>query len=418
MPTDLVTVQLKRDTNAEQWGFNLSGGKDQGSLLTISEIKTGSIAEKLGLKVRDVILKINDDSASEVTSQQAEEFVKKGENQFVMVIERSEDIVEDPRYEGLDEVDRARVGNNDVTKPTLRRDWNCPWVKRDGKGLKKVVRNIFGTDPTPAPVKTSQHHFYSEPGSILAPEGPPIDLKEIERTIAEKIRQEEIAKHPDGIPPELQESAQNEVPVQQVKEEPPVAQQQNQVMSPEPSFQSPQPHHERNGVEEEEDLSCPPDLEEVSESVQAQPEITEQNIAALPINFNPSIVRELTLAIKESMQNYQDMGDNYEPSADELIDVLKNLENLAAVNPALYRAIVDQIKVNNSHLDGQPDQVEQGGSYDEVEQEQQQESQPMEVVAEPAPAAADMLNNPEDQVDFRNGSTNVTETEMVSQEVL
>ena len=47
---------------------------------------------------------------------------------------------------------------------------------------------------------------------------------------------------------------------------------------------------------------------------------------------------------QESMQNYQDMGDNYEPSADELIDVLKNLENLAAVNPALYRAIVDQIK--------------------------------------------------------------------------
>ena len=46
------------------------------------------------------------------------------------------------------------------------------------------------------------------------------------------------------------------------------------------------------------------------------------------------------------MQNYQDMGDNYEPSADELIDVLKNLENLAAINPALYRAIVDQIKGN------------------------------------------------------------------------
>ena len=36
--------------------------------------------------------------------------------------------------------------------------------------------------------------------------------------------------------------------------------------------------------------------------------------------------------------------EGYEPSADELIDVLKNLENLAATNPALYRAIVDQIK--------------------------------------------------------------------------
>ena len=34
----------------------------------------------------------------------------------------------------------------------------------------------------------------------------------------------------------------------------------------------------------------------------------------------------------------------YEPSADELIDVLKNLENLAALNPGLYRQIVTQIK--------------------------------------------------------------------------
>ena len=52
---------------------------------------------------------------------------------------------------------------------------------------------------------------------------------------------------------------------------------------------------------------------------------------------------------QESMQNYQDMGENYEPSADELIDVLKNLENLAAINPALYRAIVEQIKSKTSH---------------------------------------------------------------------
>ena len=44
------------------------------------------------------------------------------------------------------------------------------------------------------------------------------------------------------------------------------------------------------------------------------------------------------------MENYQGSGGTYEPSADELIDVLKNLENLAAQNPALYRAIVDQIK--------------------------------------------------------------------------
>jgi len=48
----------------------------------------------------------------------------------------------------------------DVLKPVLRKDWNCPWVKRDGKGLKNVVRNYFGTDPVPAPIKTSHTHFY------------------------------------------------------------------------------------------------------------------------------------------------------------------------------------------------------------------------------------------------------------------
>lgn len=396
MPNDLVTVQLKRDSGAEQWGFNLSGGKDDGPL-TISEIKTGSIAEKLGLKVRDIVVKINNTSTEKMTSHDAEAIVVKGENQFVMMIERSEALVEDPRYEGLDEIDRAKVGNNDVSKPTLRRDWNCPWVKRDGKGLKSVVRNIYGTDPTPAPVKTSQHHFYSEPHSILAPEGPPIDVAELERAIAEKIREDEMARNPEkAASPPVQQQQVAAAPVQQ----PDIAAQKQEdeykaqeVPAPaEPVF-SPQPHHERNvsGIDDED--SCPPDLEEVSESVQAQPELDNDVAAAAPaIEFNQNIVRELTLAIKESMQNYQDMGDNYEPSADELIDVLKNLENLAAVNPALYRAIVDQIKVpSNSQLeDGQiPQQEPQNEEvYEEVGQPM---AEPQEI-APPEPMNGDEVD--------------------------
>ena len=65
---------------------------------------------------------------------------------------------------------------------------------------------------------------------------------------------------------------------------------------------------------------------------------------------NTHISFPFLLYFQESMQNYQEMGDNYEPSADELIDVLKNLENLAAINPALYRAIVDQIKSKRQSL--------------------------------------------------------------------
>ena len=56
----------------------------------------------------------------------------------------------------------------------------------------------------------------------------------------------------------------------------------------------------------------------------------------------------------QQQQNFADMGQfgdqAYEPSADELIDVLKNLENLAAANPGLYRTIVEQIKGKVSDL--------------------------------------------------------------------
>merc|ERR1712154_515020 len=82
--------------------------------------------------------------------------------------------------------------------------------------------------------------------------------------------------------------------------------------------------------------------------------------------FNQAIVRELAIAIKESMQNYRDMGENYEPSADELIDVLKNLENLAAINPALYRAIVDQIKTPTANYESESnEQHQQQNGYEE-----------------------------------------------------
>jgi hypothetical protein len=77
-----------------------------------------------------------------------------------------------------------------------------------------------------------------------------------------------------------------------------------------------------------------------------------QNLKTDELNLqglDSDLVRNLAIAIKASMENYQGSGGTYEPSADELIDVLKNLENLAAQNPALYRAIVDQIKVCHSN---------------------------------------------------------------------
>ena len=48
----------------------------------------------------------------------------------------------------------------------------------------------------------------------------------------------------------------------------------------------------------------------------------------------------------QDIQEIPEIQQSKEPSADEIIEVLKNLEQLAAKNPALYRAITDQIKLN------------------------------------------------------------------------
>ena len=64
------------------------GGNNHVCLRSHVQIKTGSIAEKLGLKVRDIVVKINNESTGKMTSQDAEAIVVKGENQFVMMIER------------------------------------------------------------------------------------------------------------------------------------------------------------------------------------------------------------------------------------------------------------------------------------------------------------------------------------------
>jgi len=68
--------------------------------------------------------------------------------------------------------------------------------------------------------------------------------------------------------------------------------------------------------------------------------------------------------------------EGYEPTADELIDVLKNLENLAAGNPSLYRSIVDQIKGSTSSVylqQSQQQSIQQNGSsqFDQEMYEQQ-----------------------------------------------
>merc|ERR1719432_730966 len=180
------------------------------------------------------------------------------------------------------------MGNNDVSKKAnLQKDWNCPWVSKDGSRLKQAIRYV---DEPVAQASTSHQHYYSQPGSILAPE-PQISKEQLEETLRQEM------------------SSQCEYDEEEEETE---------------CISSPTDEHTQSVAgdchEREEDSQAPPELE--------------------PINLGYEQFQQ------QSMGGFgQETG--YEPSADELIDVLKNLENLAAADPQLYRTIVDQIKVAN-----------------------------------------------------------------------
>merc|ERR1719266_2736918 len=241
-------------------------------------------------------------------------------------------VLEPPRPDpGLKPKDRGRMGNNDVSKKAnLQKDWNCPWVSKDGSRLKQAIRYV---DEPVAQASMSHQHYYSQPGSILAPE-PQISKEQLEALIRE---------HGQDSRPESR--AQQQAPSSKH------AYHEEETLRQEMSSQY---CHER-----EEDSQAPPELE--------------------PINLGYEQFQQ------QGMGGYgQDSG--YEPSADELIEVLKNLENLAAADPQLYRTIVDQIKggamggffQQATSGNGQASQYEQRMYEEQQRMMQQQEESSMQ----------------------------------------
>jgi len=338
MVKDLIDVHLNRENNSEPWGFRLSGGKDQGQPLQISQVTKDSLTQRAGLLPNDFLISVAGSEVYEMTHDQAERSIQNAGDRFTMVVERVSESTRKISFErsatkfemrlgaGTPEVVReaeAFISNVPFTEETpsmagvnfkkfektpadisashtledvskkanLQKDWNCPWVSKDGSRLKQAIRYV---DEPVAQAATSHQHYYSSPGSILAPE-PQISKEQLEELIRE---------HGQDSRPESRAQQQTSSSKHVYHEE-----QHEETLRQEMSSQY---CHER-----EEDSQAPPELE--------------------PINLGYEQFQQ------QSMGGFgQESG--YEPSADELIDVLKNLENLAAADPQLYRTIVDQIK--------------------------------------------------------------------------
>lgn len=415
-----MTVTLQRADSREAWGFRLAGGRDLGQPLSLSQVSKNSLAEKVGLTANDLLVSIAGQEVFNLTHEQAERAIHEAGDSFQMIIEREHVGGRKISFEKsamtvslklgggvggsggaeVAKLEEAFISNvpvsadtpslldsnasssvnfkkfertpadisasktlepQDLSKTYNRKDWNCPWVRKDGKGIKQAIRCV---EEAVAPAKTSHQHFYSEPKSILASEVvlSPEELQEIIRQHGAESRPESRAnlqtptqfKEVAGqlYQQEMERELQEEIMMRRDKE---VRDIREERLFQEETFTSKLTNsmtedQETYYREREEDSQAPPDLEPVT---------------PLPADM---------------------VGDEagYEPSADELIDVLKNLENLAAANPGLYRSIVQQIKGSQQHYEqqttsyyGQEEHImngqyeEQYEQYESYEQQQQ-----------------------------------------------
>jgi len=404
MGKDLIDLTFCRENPEETWGFQLAGGTDLGQPLSIAQVAKDSLAAKVGLNADDHLVIINGHQTANMTHSQAERAIAEAGDRFQMTIERnaagrkisfeksamtvSLKLGGAPTVAKVDEAfmsnvpftedtpslldgsvelskkpaPRAPAEPLDMRKTYNRKDWNCPWVSKDGNRLKNAIRAV--EEPVAA-AKTSWQHYYSEPKSILATEPllTPEQLQELIREhggesrpssslqVQNEERQVELER---GVEQEMrqeaamfnqQESFQAASMTESVREESYQAANMTETVREE---------QQNYYAEREEDSQAPPDLEPVT----PQP---------------PEMVGE---------------QGSYEPSADELIDVLKNLENLAAANPGLYRDIVSQIKASTSEegeqLSGEQEYMNQGSQavYEEQQQAYYEQQQQMEFYQE------------------------------------
>jgi len=461
MGKDLVDLTLFRESAEEPWGFRLAGGKDYGQPLSISQVSKDSLASKVGLSANDFLISIAGKEVFEMTHEQAEKTILEAGNKFSMVIERIDETGRKISFEksattfqlklkgsggvaGVQKKDEAFISNVPITEDTpmlidgsvnfkkfekkmadlsasktledvranQKKDWNTPWVKKDGSGLKQAMRYV---DEPNSRARTSCKHYYSEPKSILG-DGKELTREELEAIIKEHGQESRPeSRMSQGSRPQsrtqkqqmsgemYQEEATMEMQEQQMRME----EHQIQMEREEKSLVHREHKEQRvNFVADEQDTY----FREREEDSQAPPDLE-------PVEVQQGF------QLGGSMGQFGDEG--YEPSADELIDVLKNLENLAAGNPSLYRSIVDQIKGSTqsfeqtqqhstSAYNGNSQQYEQEMYEQQVYQQQQQEAEMYQMQLEQQQMQMEMQQQMQQQMYEEQMSQQTTITQETS----
>ncbi|KAK0171392.1 hypothetical protein PV328_009130 [Microctonus aethiopoides] len=89
----IIDIKFTKFDNTP-WGFRLAGGSDFPQPLTVIKVSEGSLAECMGLKLGDVIVRLNDRPVVSMTHGQAHEAIVLAGNNFTLGISRTKELQE------------------------------------------------------------------------------------------------------------------------------------------------------------------------------------------------------------------------------------------------------------------------------------------------------------------------------------
>ncbi|XP_008558434.1 uncharacterized protein LOC103578948 [Microplitis demolitor] len=114
------------------WGFRLAGGSDFPQPLTVIKVVEGSLAECMGLKLGDVVVRINDRPVASLTHGQAHEALMLAGNNFTLGVSRKQEATEAVEALQSDTIVPYRIPLEDL-KPLEVIPLEDPWEKINKK---------------------------------------------------------------------------------------------------------------------------------------------------------------------------------------------------------------------------------------------------------------------------------------------
>nr|XP_040229350.2 uncharacterized protein LOC120953475 isoform X2 [Anopheles coluzzii] len=132
------------------WGFEVTGGIDQFEPLTVISVKREGLARRAGIRVNDIITKINDANADKLTLAQAQELIAESGRTVKIFVsgdvdEDSEDeMTVDYWFKPLNEADRSMLDWESRLRANRNPDkWNGVWPWNDRKKVVYKESNCY-----------------------------------------------------------------------------------------------------------------------------------------------------------------------------------------------------------------------------------------------------------------------------------